>query len=61
MVLGIFYVPELNKFEIVIFATALCTVHNMKPVNGGHCNVCGIVRLIGKEVRMVCRIVLNRK
>jgi len=36
MVFGIFCVSELNGFEIVIFATALCTgKHNMKSVNGG--------------------------
>lgn len=50
MVLGIFYVSELKKFEIVIFATALCTgKHNMKSVSGGHY---GIVRVVGKEVRI---------
>lgn len=37
MVLCIFYVSEINKFDIVILATALCTgKHNMKSINGGH-------------------------
>lgn len=37
MVLCLFCVSKLNRFEIVIFAMALCTgKHNTKSVNGRH-------------------------
>lgn len=37
MVLCLFCVSKLNRFEIVIFAVALCTgKHKIKSVNGRH-------------------------